>query len=122
MLIEKDVNYFPHAGVYIGGGETVLRTDTLQNVAFPFKGLEVDIIETQLGPTEDKLPKDFSGASGGSVYQTSEHQIGDQFKIEEMLLAGVFVAGNEEAGWLYSRGHIALYDIFCKFLDTQLFR
>jgi hypothetical protein len=31
-LIEKDVNYFPHAGVYIGGGETKLRTDTLQNV------------------------------------------------------------------------------------------
>lgn len=121
-LIEKDVNFFPHAGLYIGGGETVLRTNTLQNVASPFKGLEVDIIETQLGPTEDKLPKDFSGASGGGVYQTSERQTGELFKIEEILLAGVFVAGNEEAGWLYSRGHIGLYDIFCKFLDNQLER
>jgi hypothetical protein len=119
-LIEKDVNYFPHSSVYIGGGETLLRTDTLQNVASPFNGLDVDIIETQLGPTLDKLPKDFSGASGGGVYQTSERQIGDQFKIEEILLAGVFVAGDEEAGLLYSRGHIALYDIFCKFLDSQL--
>lgn len=80
--------------------------------------IEVDIIETQLGPTQDKLSKDFSGASGGGIYQTSERQTGDQFKIEEMLLAGVFVAGNVEAGWLYSRGHIALYDIFCAYLDS----
>lgn len=120
-LIEKDVNYFPHAGVYIGGGETILRTDTLQNVAPSFRGLDVDVIETLLGPTQDKLPKDFSGASGGGVYQTSERQIGDQFKIEEMLLAGVFVAGNEAAGRLYSRGHMALYDIFCVYLDSLLF-
>lgn len=119
-LIEKDVNFFPHAGVYIGGGETKLRTDTLQNATTSFRGLAVDIIKTQLGPTLDKLPRDFSGASGGGFYQTSERQTGDQFKIEEMLLAGVFVAGNEEAGWLYSRGHIALYEIFCNFLDKEL--
>ena len=119
-LIEKDVNFFPLAGVYIGGGETKLRTDTLQKVQPSFKGAAVDIIETQLGPTEDKLPKDFSGCSGGGMYQTRERQIGDQFIIEEMLLAGVFVAANEEAGWLYSRGHMALYDIFCRFLDAQL--
>jgi hypothetical protein len=103
--------------VYIGGGETKLRTDTLQNVQPSFKGAAVDMIETQLGPTEDKLPKNFSDCSGGGMYQTRECKIGDQFKIEEMLLAGVFVAGNEEAGWLYSRGHMALYDIFCRFLD-----
>lgn len=119
-LIENDVNYFPHAGVYIGGGETKLRTDTLQNVHPLFKGEAVDVIETQLGPTKDKLPQDFSGCSGGGMYQTRERQIGDQFKIEEMLLAGVFVAGNEKAGWLRSRGHLALYDVFCHFLDTQL--
>lgn len=119
-LIEKDVNFFPHASIYIGGGETKLRTETLQNIEFPFRGREVDIIETQLGPTKDKLPKDFSGASGGGVYQTSERRTGDQFKIEEILLAGVFVAGNEEEGRLCSRGHIALYDIFCEFLDKEL--
>ena len=119
-LIEKDVNYFPHAGVYIGGGETKLRTDTLQNVLLNFKGSAVDIIETQLGPTEDKLPQDFSGCSGGGMYQTRERQTDDQFAIEEMLLAGVFVAGNEKAGWLYSRGHMALYDVFCRFLDEAL--
>jgi len=111
------VNFFPHAGVYIGGVETKLRIDTLQNIQPSFKGEAVDIIETQLGTTEDKLPKDFSGCSRDGMYQTRERQIGDQFKIEEMLLAGVFIAGNEEAGWLYSRGHMALYDIFCRFLD-----
>lgn len=120
-LIENNVNFFPYRSVFIGGGETKLRTDTLQNVQLPYKGLEVDIIETNLGPTLDKLPKDFSGASGGGVYQTSERQTGDHFKIEEILLAGVFVAGNEEEGRLYSRGHIALYDIFCNFLDRQLY-
>jgi hypothetical protein len=119
-LIEKDVNFFPHASMYIGGGKTKLRTETLQNIEFPFRGREVDIIETQLGPTQDKLSKDFSGASGGGVYQNSERQTGDQFKIEEILLVGVFVAGNEEEGRLCSRGHIALYDIFCEFLDKEL--
>jgi hypothetical protein len=118
-LIEKNVNYFPHAGVYIGGGKTKLRSDTLQNVHPLFKGSAVDIIETQLRPTEDKLLQDFSDCSGGGMYQTRERQIGDQFTIEEMLLAGVFVAGDERAGSLYSRGHLALYEIFCNFLDTQ---
>lgn len=54
------------------------------------------------------------------MYQTRERQIDDQFTIQEMLLVGVFVAGNEKAGWLYSRSHMAIYDIFCGFLDNQL--
>lgn len=119
-LIEKDVNFFPDAGVYIGGGETRLRVDTLQLVQSPYVGKEVDIIETSLGPTQDILPRNFAGCSGGGMYQTRERQIGDRFKIEEVLLAGVFVAGNEKKGHLCSRGHIALYDIFCDFLDRQL--
>ncbi|CRX38809.1 hypothetical protein [Estrella lausannensis] len=119
-LIEKDVNCFPHAGVYLGGGETKLRVDTLQLVQSPYMGKEVDIIETQIGPTQDILPRNFAGCSGGGMYQTRERQIGDRFKMEEVLLAGVVVAGNEGKGRLYSRGHIALYDIFCDFLDRQL--
>lgn len=119
-LVEKDVNYFPHAGMYIGGGETRLRINTLQLVQSQYMGKEVDIIETQLGPTQDILPRNFAGCSGGGVYQTRERQVGDQFKIEEVLLAGVFVSGDEKDGWLYSRGHMALYDIFCDFLDQQL--
>lgn len=121
-LIEKDVNYFPNAGVYSGRGGTKLRTDTLQNVHSTFQGSPVDITETQLGPTQDKLPQDFSGCGGGGMYQTREGQIGDQFTIEEKLLAGIFVAGNEKTGWLYSRGRMALYDIFCRFLDVQIRR
>ena len=99
-LIEKDVNYFCHGSVYLGGGETKLRFNTLQNVQQSFQGLDVDIIETQLGTTLDILPRDFSGASGGGIYKTSQRQINDQFKIEEFLLSGVFVAGNEREGRL----------------------
>ena len=119
-FIEKDVSSFCHGPVFHGGGETKLRLNTLQNVQQPFQGLDVDIIETQIGSTLDILPRDFSGASGGGIYQTLGRLINGQFKIEEILLSGVFVAGNEEKGLLFSRGHIALYDIFCRFLDTKV--
>lgn len=119
-LIEKDVNFFPHASVYIGGGRTQLRSGTLQDVQPHYKNKDVDIIETPLGPTQDILPKNFAGCSGGGIYQIRAAQVDDRFKIDDLLLAGVFVAGNEGKGLLYSRGPIALYDIFCDFLDRHI--
>lgn len=116
-LIQKDINYFPHGSTFVGGGQTKLRNNTLQKVCSPFKGINVDIIEFPLGPTKDILPRDFSGASGGGIYQI---RVDDQFEIRDVLLSGVFVAGNENTGTLYGRGHVALYDIFCKFLDDYI--
>lgn len=117
-LIENDVVYFPYASTYIGGGSTKLRLDTLQKIKEPYSGLDVDIIETELGPTEDEIPDDFSGASGGPIFQTRERLTGNTISNEEIMLAGIFVAGDEKvAKKLWSRGHIALYDIFCIFLD-----
>lgn len=119
-LSSKNVNFFPNAGVYIGGGECKLKQNTLQKVISKYRGTDADLIVSQIGPTEDFLPSDFSGMSGGGCYQIRGRLIDDKYAVDEFLLAGIFVAGNENEGWLYSRGHISLYEIFCKFLDEQL--
>ncbi len=82
--------------------------------------MNADIIESQQGPTQDHIPEDFSGMSGAGIYQISVRSNDNQYVIEEVHLARVFVAYKEKSKCLQSRGHISLYDVFCKFLDKQI--
>lgn len=118
--ISDDVKVIPYAGAYIGGGECKFCHNTLQNVLPEFRHSDADLIKTQIGPTQDILPKDFGGMSGGGIYQFKVCRKETNYQLDDFLLAGVFVAGDEEDGWLTSRGHLSLYDIFCGFLNTQL--
>ncbi len=118
--VEDSVSCLPNSGVYLGGGECLIRSNILKDVHEEFIGYDADIIESQKGPTLDHLPKNFSGMSGGGMYQVKLQLINNRFHLEDILLAGVFVAEAKNKKWVLSRGQISLYDVFCSFLDKQM--
>lgn len=108
ILVSKYDGCYPSGGFYI--------TTPLVYVMAPFDGM-ADLCIHQIGPTADKLPSSFGGASGAGMWQVRfEGDNGIPKRIHELFFTGVLVAESSMA--LMSRGPTSLYDIFFRYAET----
>ncbi|MES2345483.1 MAG: hypothetical protein V4494_06070 [Chlamydiota bacterium] len=114
-LNDSSILEFKHGGAFFCGGYIKREMFALSMVDEKYRDCDADLIISPLGPTLDVLPFSYGGMSGGGLYQVKLKEIRGHKNIEDLMFAGVFVADNGEC--LVSRGHVSLYEVFCRYLD-----
>jgi hypothetical protein len=116
-----DITEYLYSGPYFGGP---IFEKTIKKLKVPTKGykdLQPDLILMTIEGSEDTLPDDFAGGSGGGLWLIS---LNETLKIKDLFLGGIFVSTTQDEDGkdckLYSRGPQSLYEIFCKHLDELI--